>query len=341
MDLLFAVFVCLCLWGVNRPAAEGIRNRDGLARTDTNAMRGILAVLIVFHHLSLTTNAGYSAVILKKIGFLVVAAFYALSGYGLLMSYLAKGCRLDHFWRKRCTGVIFPYLIISLIYVAVRLALGDKITVTSYLLSFVNGTPMVRYSWFILTILVFYVFYYLAARIAKQDVPLMIFLVFVAEVFFLYGMKKLDFEPFWYDAAWAFPLGMVWAYGYRSISETVSRHPWVYIGLTAMLFVIFYFSSTVLSWCGFYGEMLTACTFAVLVMLSMFKLRFSNPALQFLGNISFELYLMHGLFIMVFSRSEMLMRKPILLAAAVIACAVISAWLMHILFQKCLFKKGA
>lgn len=333
MDILLGAFALVTLWGINKPQISGIQNREGLSRSDTNAIRGILAILIVFHHLSLATGNGYFTVILKRLGYIIVGAFYAFSGYGLTSSYQRKSYSLDHFWKKRFYSVLLPYFIVSLIYVAVRLCMGEHITIGGYLHSFINGAPVVRYSWFIITIIIFYGFFFLATWIGKDDIPLIIALVFLMEVVFIYVMRKLHYEDFWINAAWAFPLGMLWSFAYPHISKTVSRHPWFYISSAIILFLIFFYSSSFLYWCGFYGEMITACSFSVLVFLILFKISFNNVILQFLGTISFEIYMIHGLFVMIFSAVEQVLNKPILFSLLVIGISILCAWLLHKVFS--------
>ena len=74
--------------------------------------------------------------------------------------------------------------------------------------------------------------------------------------------------------------------------------------------------------------------FLFLVLLLMLKVRFSNKVLQFLGEISLELYLIHNLFLMGLRNPEMInIRGTFSYVIAVLVCSLVLAFLLHKLDQ--------
>ena len=72
--------------------------------------------------------------------------------------------------------------------------------------------------------------------------------------------------------------------------------------------------------------------FAVLVFLVLMRIRISSGLTRFLGKISFELYAFHGIFLLLF-KQYLPIQNPILYSLAVLACSIVSAFLLHPVMQ--------
>ena len=73
------------------------------SRANTQALRGIAALMIVFFHV--VWGYGISP-LLNMWGAFFVTIFIILSGYGLEESFRTRG--LDGYWRKRVEKVVLP-----------------------------------------------------------------------------------------------------------------------------------------------------------------------------------------------------------------------------------------
>lgn len=302
MDVLAVLCLLFVAFGLHYPRKGQWFRADGLGREHTDALKGFAALFIVLGHLSLTLNVGHLLPWLRQVGMFAVTVFFALSGYGLVLSYERAGFTLPHYWRKRLLTVILPYGVFTVLYVIVRLCLGEQVTPASVALSFVNGTPMVKYSWFVETILLYYCAFYAAARLAGKDTSLLCFLMLLFTVGYVLVMKKLGFDSFWYNTALCFVLGMCWACRREAITEALRSHGAVYILGLCGLFACFFYCTRILWLWGELGEILVTSAFAlaVLALQYVFPAR-SSRVTRFLGDISFELYLSHGAVIMLAS----------------------------------------
>lgn len=329
MDVFLLLFLLLCLLGAKLAPKGTFFNEDRLERDHTNALRGLLSVLIVLDHCALLTGRGYSVIVLKRAGPYVVALFYALSSYGLLTSYVKNGFTLRGFWKKRLRGTIFPYLLLYLVSILIRLLLKEAVSVKEILLSFVNGHPLIPYSWFILTIIGFYLVFYLSALLAKQDLDLLLVLVSFVSFVFVFAMRKLGFEDFWFNAAWGFPLGLVWQRFYRSITSAFRRHPWVYLAVTGFTALWWIIIAEHFFWFGYLARLCSTLSVSVFALLLMCKLRIGNPVSRFFGRISLEIYLIHGL--LVFSLKNLIVpeQQPYLFVSLLLTGTIFLSWLFH------------
>ena len=80
-----------------------------------------------------------------------------------------------------------------------------------------------------------------------------------------------------------------------------------------------------LSW-----QVFAVLLFVMIVLLLIMKLRFKNPVLSFLGKISLEIYLIHGLFLEMFRCPyKIYITNNLAYLAACVICAVLFAFLIH------------
>lgn len=343
MDIIALLCVLFILLNIQYPKRGSIFHDDALQKNRTNALKGFAAILIVLGHLGLTVQSGASLPILKQTGMFVVTIFFALSGYGLVLSYKASSCKLMGYWKKRLLTVILPYAIFTVIYILVRMYLGESISAKSVAMSFVNGTPLVRYSWFVEVIIVCYAAFWVLAKLAKDDVSFMCFGMTVFTVIFCLGMKKLGFESFWYNTVISFTIGMLWANNRRDFAEKLKKHLIAYLLGTLLIFACIVYCTRVLWWWGDLGEMLVTSVFVIFVLMLQYLVPArSNAVTRFIGDISFEMYMSHGAFIMLLWPLPFFKANPLIFGIAVYVGSILTAWLMHMLIgaiKKTLLKK--
>ena len=130
------------------------REKPSFSRDKMLPLKAILAVLIVADHLTFHISADWIQP-MRKWGTPIVSLFLFVSGYGLLKSYLSKGSAyLTHFLKNRILKVIVPALVAYLIYCLICWRHHDWSLEISRL--FVNGEPLLPYSWFVEVIVLLY-----------------------------------------------------------------------------------------------------------------------------------------------------------------------------------------
>ena len=78
---------------------------------NSNKIKGLLALLIIIHHLSIYIKDTILLKVFTIVGVIAVSAFFFYSGYGLMTSYLKKENYLKDFWNKRIMKIVIPYII--------------------------------------------------------------------------------------------------------------------------------------------------------------------------------------------------------------------------------------
>lgn len=201
------------------------------------------------------------------------------------------------------------------------------------LFSFVNGTPLVRYSWFILVMIVLYVLFYLAALLARGDRALLLTLTGFGTFALPFVLRKLGYEEYWYNAVWTFPTGMLWSMAFQQIVSAFRKHPWIYLGILGfcagwlVLVAIYYY------WFGYLGMLLATVCVTVFLLLLMMKLRLCNPVLSFLGKISLEIYLIHGVVVTILEKFISPIDHAFLFLSVLFPVTILFAWLFRLAYS--------
>lgn len=81
-------------------------NDEYLSTETTKKEKGIAAILILLHHLSQRVKVSGPFVILGYIGFILVAVFFFISGYGLSYGVRYKYDYLKGFFKRRVLPVL-------------------------------------------------------------------------------------------------------------------------------------------------------------------------------------------------------------------------------------------
>lgn len=321
MDLLVIALAVLCLPGF-RFCRRGFFE-DPLSVTATGALRGILAVLVVLGHLYKDADSGMLHLLLSNVGTLCVVIFFFLSGYGLQKSFESKPGYGKTILKRRIPGIGKTFLLLVPFYWALYTFIGRPYTPVQVLLSMVNGDPVVRYGWYTVCQILLYLVFFLGTQL-KRKMPLV---VLAGSVLLMAAAKLAQLPPYWYYSVPAFPLGVLWAAEEKKLEPKLKKH---WLPVLAVSFAGFGL--------GFAGGLLTyrapfywliSCTLPVVVVQILQKVRFDNPCLRFLGGLSFEIYSLHGFFMLLLRSDLIYIGSDLLWGSAVLAATIPAAYLLN------------
>ena len=149
--ILFSVFVYLI------PGND----KDYLAVQSTSGMKGIMAIMIIFHHISQHVTTGITFSNFNYMGWYIVSVFFFLSGYGLYTQFTIKDNYLYNFFKKRVFKLLYRYLLLIIIYLIYRVIKGENINFQFFINLFRKNDTIIYYGWFINAILILYITFYL------------------------------------------------------------------------------------------------------------------------------------------------------------------------------------
>lgn len=175
----------------------------------TLPLKGIMAIFIVLHHLSFTVNTEWIQ-IFHSWGAPIVSIFFFISGYGLMISYLRKNqTYISTFFKRRMWNSLFlPYCITLTLYIIIC---TEKIEAVVPLIQLFirKGETILPHSWFVFTISVLYLCFYVTSKVKAEKTMLSV--LFLMCIGYILLVKGLNFPRCWYISVLAFPFGAVYA----------------------------------------------------------------------------------------------------------------------------------
>lgn len=304
--LVILLFVIICCY--NLKVYRGDKDKY-LALGKTIAIRGMLALAILLCHTIPKFNIYYKNRLLTSImdnfisiGYLSVCIFFLLSAYGLMQGIQNKKDYLNGFIYKRLPKVIIPFVLINIIYILTRMILGERFSLLEIISSFFSVSIMPN-AWYVIVIIIFYLAFYFIFKNNQYDRGKKILIIFT--LLYIITVILFDFRNWWYVSNLSFIVGIVLSAYFNKINAFVNKH---YIKIFIINFILFFITYKLSFIINFIfnkhcleevAMLLSSLFFSIIFILIIMKIEFNNKIINFYGEISFELYLIHGLFIKV------------------------------------------
>lgn len=295
MDIFILLLISLFVYLIPRTDVDYLSNKS------TKSLKGLLALLIIFHHVSQKITTGENFSNFEYMGRYIVALFFFLSGYGLYFQYSNNATYMENFLRKRLARILIPFTVFIIIYVIYRATLGEVVNVDFFLSFWRDHSNIVYNGWFVNSIIVLYVIFYVSFKMKDSKSSFyMLTLLTLVYIFLKAYQNHGDWE---YVSIMAFLLGIFWMKNRISIDKYIEENYFVFLVSFSILMYVFRHYEVIMKNIGitnkyvYYGIVGNLCTmvFVVYFLLLTNKLDFSNKYLNFLGDISFEIYMIHGL----------------------------------------------
>ena len=300
-DFPAILFFILLLWHIRRTETE---ENDLISKEDGLSLRGMAALLVLLHHLAPSTENG---LLLPKFysvgaGGIAVSLFFFLSGYGLQKQYIINGeSYRKSFLKKRIPTILIPLALFTVLYWLVYYSIGKVYTIQDMVADIRIGVPFVAYSWYLIALLLFYLFFWISMSVFKEHTRWMP--IAACGWYILYALTciKLKYLIFWYDTAHLLPVGMFCAEHEKKILDVLKkRSSYSALVLTAFscwLVISFVFAHVWPINIYLYYILSISHVFlsTVVIVLLHLKIKIGNPVLRYFGKNSMEIYLIHGL----------------------------------------------
>ena len=349
--LLFALLGVCLFWGA-KISKRKEWNEDVLSFAQTKSFLGFCALIIILHHCSQRTCAPWLPEfrIVHGLddfvfwGYLCVAVFFFCSGYGMYTSFHKKEGFFKGYY-KRILKILIPTIVVWITFFMVEKGKGMRIPKPVWYNTF-------DYIWYIPAMIYMYLIFYFSFRFIKKE-TLSVVAVFIGTC--IYFVLCMFFSPgtWWYNTPHLFIVGIITARHKEKIGSFFKKgYPfWIALSLiiTFVGFAIsnyYYPFAVIFGWgmddkshfiAELTGQVISALTFVIFVMLIGMKIKIGNKVLAFLGGFTLELYLVHPLFVQLFSYAFMQdsvkplyhIKNPFLYSAAVAVVAIPLAFGLH------------
>lgn len=314
-------------------------------------LKGISIIAIIFYHLSynfleLPNIIKYAS----SFGGAGVHIFFICSGFGLYLSYLNKGFEIKTYIFKRIKRVYLPYILIIFISFLVPFMYENQhkiIALLSHIFLFKMFVPEYEESfgiqmWYVSTAIQFYFIYPILLKIVnkiklKNMFIISVLISFSWSLFISYSGLYIEriWSSFFLQYLWEFVLGMLIAEKFHKNNKIIG-----YDINIILYFITFIISFGIFALMSFKGGVLKNFNdvFATLSFISLccilYRMNFLKKCINYLGKISYELYLVHYLVYMCVFK---LIRMPLYVNAIIaIILSIIISILYNYIIKKCL-----
>lgn len=248
---------------------------------------------------------------------------------------------LDSFLVKRLFKILIPFIFISSIYLIYRKINGQELSNSFFIDLFKKGSTVIYNGWFVDIIILMYIFFYISFRMFS-DKTIAILVNTVLIIFYIVLAIKLGYGFWWYNSSLPFVLGLVWAKNKENIDRLLKKYYFIpLVSVTVLLFVSHQYSFILQKFhlVDNYSYALAAnidnVIFTFYLILIVRKIDFSNKYLLFLGKISFELYMIHGLVMSIFGKYFVTSRiNDVIFTILVLIVSIFLAWLINVIIKK-------
>lgn len=292
-----------------------------LSKDKSNAVKGVLAILIVFHHFSTTCDISCFSEF-RRWGAIIVSVFFFMSGYGLGRSITLKGkVYLSNFLSHRLwKSVILPYIIALIIFlVYLNVDVPDASTLVG---DWSRGFTLLPNAWFIVALALMYLGFYFINKTSGRCHVVKMFLYTLVYIIIVYSV---GFERCWYVSVIMFPLGMLYADKENELVTLLNRYRariWLIplmMGITCTCFIMQTIISSIVAY--------MALTIALVFMMTSTEVERIGKigVFSFLSAISYEIYLCHGVVMKMCRGKYLNITEDWMFVIAVVAVTLILA----------------
>lgn len=357
-----------------KKSSKGEFHEDFMSLKVTKGLQGYAAIGIMLHHMvqSVTQygEVNYGPLnIFNDVGVLFAGMFFFFSGYGLMISLESKKDYLDTFVKKRFPVILIPFYFVNLIFVFFNtlfknILVWEEMKPGEVMLALSGFVLLNTHLWFIVEISVLYVIFYFVFRLIKnKNVAYVVMGVATVALIVMSVLLGHDYDTFsggawfhgewWYNTTILFFVGITIAKFKDAVSTAVKKHYMAFaVGGFVLFVILFVLTGYVSGAHGYYTETevsmgyadkfitlivqtLMATTGILFFMILTMKIQFANKALDFLGKISMELYMIHNLFIMTMTEG-MKYADTNHYFITIFGCSILAAVFLHFIDGKIL-----
>lgn len=366
---IFPLIVIIITFWKSTVSKKGCFNESMWTPSQTCVLRAMSILFIVLHHISQDV-AGYSNYsfgpisFLSNMGYLFTAVFLFLSGYGLLINVCTREDYLKGFLSHRLLSVLIPFWIVNAINILVGILHFKRVYTPLDIVKYISGLLLINsQGWFVIEIVFLYIVFFILFKFIKnKDVSLSLLGVF--SILLIIYSKSLGHDEmggnthwfmgeWWYNTTICFWFGALIGRFKEKVASFIKKQYVVVLCVSIVgLILACIFAERMRLTYGYYevqyiingfdsalatllAQILAALSFVWFLIVLNAKIKFNSKLAGKISTISFEIYLIHGLFVRElfdFKNVPNFFRYII-----VIACSLVSAFIIY-KFNSVVFK---
>lgn len=318
LTALVPILLVLCvLWGNKK-----VSNSDTFMSKDyTTVLKGACCIIVILVHIPLAYQNKLQDAI-GSFAFICVTMFFLMSAYGMSLSKDKKNGYMKHFWRNRLSALLVPQMLINISF-----CISQYLTTGEY----GNFFYINNYIIVLLEYCLWFYLVYIGRNLYSGKVANILLVVGVAissfVMYFLFDGNEWCYER------WGLIWGLLLYLNFSLIKRFVKSN-WSKIFIFGLISLILGIAYLKFKTFFFYGEYLLKILLGLVVILFVYILSsqriLGNKAILFLGRISYEVYLSHGLVMIVLKNVMPELSSGIFIVLTVLITILFSAMIHYI-----------
>ena len=283
----------------------------------TTSLKGIAVLFLLFGHLS--QKCLQQKMFFNLGGYWAVIIFLFLSGHGLYQSYQLSNTK-SGFWKKRISKLYVPLWITLVLFIFLdQILINLHHSLPEIVLNFLGfhlTNILVRINapaWFVEYVMVLYFIFWLVSKLSFSDevkILVLFCLSFSVYIVVCYTPIK-NYHSIWLQYTIVFPAGVLFGKYQNALQALLSKEiKNRLILLTLISLVVFYKWNQLIPTILWSDILRPLALILPIILVSMLidTLNFQSSFLLFMGSCSYEIYLLHGPFMVKYD--FFLYRKP-------------------------------
>lgn len=320
---------------VEKTGDNRLDRQTGLTKKNCQSLKGILAILILVHHLYQHSGIFNGSVIgygLQALGYFVVAVFFFLSGYGLTSSYTLKGKNyLKTLPKRRILPLYIIEILLICFYTVEWLLLGHSIGILPIVQSFLFGNTIVANGWYIQVQLMLYILFVITFLLLTKKKAIVA--MGVECVLYIVIAYLCNLSATWYVTILSFFIGILWNDKQEYIDKILgSKLRFVLITVGALAICLGSYVVRKLFTSDIINSILliiSSSMFTVLIASIVSKISVCCKLTEILGKISLEIYVMQGAFLVLFHSGVVYIENAYLYVLLCLICTIAFSFAVH------------
>lgn len=319
--------ITILMWGAKLQRKDEYYE-DAWSVAQSKSLQAVAALMIILHH-TVQSITGYGSIwkgpvtMWNSFGYLFTSIFFFFSGFGLYKSYKTKEHYLDGFLKNRLPKILIPFMVANILYLI--FASQGRVNEIRYVITSIFGfTLLNRNAWFVVELIFLYLAFYICMKKSSTEhaalIKLTVFTLILVTFSLLLGHDRSAISGHWFMGEWWYNSTLTFIMGFfvaKNEEKTKSIMMKGYkILLPASVLALwgwFLLEESVLRRFGYYKEwvnhpgypekfytlimqVILCFIFMFFILLVNLKIEFKNHVLDFLGGISFEIFLIHDIF---------------------------------------------
>jgi peptidoglycan/LPS O-acetylase OafA/YrhL len=294
-------------------------NSDLWGFRTTTSLKGLAVLLLIFGHISVKCLK--EKMLFNSGGYWAVIIFLFISGYGLYTKYQFNGIKID-FWRKRIVKIYIPLWITLIIFITLDMWLVDlyhppaEIILNIIGIHFNGMAERVNaVAWFVEFVMVLYFIFWLSSKLQlNENGKLFVLFILCSLLGLIVNFTPIrNYHSIWIQYTLVFPVGVAFGKYRQYISNKIDLlgiHPAKIAFALMISFTIFYYWEMFLtiSYLDIFRPL--ALIVSIILLINLYaRISYESKFLIFLGTYAYEIYLLHGPFMVKYD--FFLFREPL------------------------------